>query len=248
VRAAAGHSAKAPRGFINDANGGDYTDAAALGPAAVELGVAGDYAILAVSAITHVPPSVIAGRIALSPSPGHYAAGFAVTLKGTVWNSPQVGVFSADQDPPTPKTLSTAVKAMLAAYTEAENRPLPDYVDLEKGIIGGLTLRPGLYKWTSDVDVEADVNLSGSSKDVWVFQVSGDLSVAAGKAIRLASGAQPKNVFWQVAGAVKLGAASHAEGVFLSKTSIQLAAGASVTGRLLAQEAVGLDSVRVTAP
>jgi len=137
---------------------------------------------------------------------------------------------------------------MMAAYTDAEGRPGPDFLELETGSIGGLTLEAGLYKWTSTVTADADVTLSGSANDVWIFQVSGDLGLATDKTIHLTGGAQAKNIFWQVAGAVALGVGSHAEGVILSKTAIDLATGASLNGRLFAQTAITLDSVTVTSP
>jgi hypothetical protein len=62
----------------------------------------------------------------------------------------------------------------------------------------------------------------------------------------LAGGAQPKNIFWQVAGLVDLGTTAHGEGVILSQTAITLRTGASINGRLLAQTAVTIDGSTVT--
>jgi hypothetical protein len=64
----------------------------------------------------------------------------------------------------------------------------------------------------------------------------------------LSGGAPPKNIFWQVDGAVDLGAQSHAQGIILSKTRITLDTGASINGRLLAQTAVSLAGSHVAAP
>ena len=64
----------------------------------------------------------------------------------------------------------------------------------------------------------------------------------------MTGGGQPKNVFWQVAGAVNLGTTSHAEGIVLCKTAIVLGSGASINGRLLTQTAVNLASNAVTQP
>jgi hypothetical protein len=51
-----------------------------------------------------------------------------------------------------------------------------------------------------------------------------------------------------VVGAVDLGTTAHLEGVVLGGTSITLATGASVKGRLLAQTAVALDASTVAQP
>ena len=92
------------------------TDAqAAIGPAPVVLGAAGSYVILAKSAISNVPTSKITGDLALSPAPASYITGFSLTKAGTHWTTPEVigSVFAADNDPPTPIDLTTAVGAMM---------------------------------------------------------------------------------------------------------------------------------------
>ena len=220
------------------------------GPAPVLLGAAGNYAVLAKSAISNVPSSVITGNLGLSPSAASFVTGFSLTNAGTKWTSPQVigAVFAADNDPPTPINLTTAIGDMQTAYTDAAGRPTPDSLNLGSGIIGGLTIIPGLYKWTTSVSIPSDVEIAGAPNDVWIFQVAGDLAMSSAKSIKLSGGAQAKNIFWQVSGLVDIGTTSHAEGVIFSKTSIKLGTGASINGRLLAQTAVSLDSSTVTEP
>ena len=217
-------------------------------PAARELGAAADYAILAKSTITNVPTSVITGDLGLSPAAASYVTGFSLTKAGTRWDSAQVvgHVFAADNDPPTPNQLTTAISDMMTAYTDAAGRSLPDFTNLGAGAIGGLTLEPGLYTWASSLTIPTDVTLAGTANDVWILQVKGNLSLSAAKAMTLSGGAQAKNIFWQVAGAVELGTTSHSEGIVLCKTAIQLGTGASINGRLLAQTAVNLASSTVT--
>lgn len=227
------------------------TDATApVGPAPVLLGAAGNYVILAKSAITNVPTSVVKGNVALSPAAASYITGFGLTRAGTKWTSPQVigGIFAANNDPPTPARLTTAIGNMQTAYTDAAGRPTPTFLNVGGGAIGGSTLAPGLYKWTSTVTIPSDIVISGAANDVWIFQVTGDLMMSAGKAMTLSGGARAKNVFWQVAGLVDLGTTSHAEGIVLSKTAIKLGTGASINGRLLAQTAVNIAGSTVTAP
>ena len=216
----------------------------------VDLGTASNYAVLAKSAISNVPTSVVTGDLGLSPAAATYVTGFSLVKAGTSWTSAQVvgRVFAANNDPPTPITLTTAVGDMQLAYTDAAGRKSPDFLNLGAGAIGGLTLVPGLYKWTSTLTIPSDVTLEGGADDVWIFQVSGDLKLSADQAMVLSGGAAPTNIFWQVAGAVDLGATSHAEGIVLSKTGIKLQTGASINGRLLAQTAVTLASATVTAP
>jgi len=227
------------------------TDATtALGPAPVLLGASGKYAILAKSAISNVPTSAVTGDLGLSPAAASYVTGFALTRAGVSWTSPQVvgNVFAADNDPPTPSDLTTAVDNMQAAYTDAAGRPTPDFLNLGAGAIGGLTLTPGLYQWTSSVTIPTDVTISGAANDVWIFQITDDLVMSAAQNMILAGGARAKNIFWQVAGSVDLGTTAHFEGIILSKTAITLGTGASINGRLLAQTAVNIAGTTVVEP
>jgi hypothetical protein len=137
---------------------------------------------------------------------------------------------------------------METAYNDAAGRKDPDFVELRGGDIGGLTLDPGLYKWSSSVKVPTAVTLSGSEDDVWIFQIAGNLNVSNGVDIHLIGGAQSKNVFWQVAGLVDLGTTSHLQGIVLSKTLIAMKTGAWVNGRLLSQTAVTLEKNKVIQP
>lgn len=215
-----------------------------IGPAPVNLGTAGDYAILASSGVSNVPTSAITGDIGVSPIAATAITGFALVLSpdGTYSTSSQVTgqLYAADYASPTPTKLTTAVGDMQTAYQDAAGRLFPDHTELNSGNIGGLTLQPGLYNWTSTVTIPGDVTLEGGPNDVWIFQIAGDLSQANTTTVFLTGGAQAKNVFWQVAGCVSIGSTAHMEGEVLSKTGIALGTEASVNGRLLAQTAVTL--------
>jgi len=145
--------------------------------------------------------------------------------------------------------LIAATGDMGTAYTDAAGRAAtPDHTDLYTGALGGKTLTPGLYKWNSAVGAVSDFTISGGPNDVWIFQISGGLSLAAGVNITLAGGALPKNIFWQVASAVTLGTTSHFEGIILCKTDVTMNNSASLSGRILAQTAVTLNANAVTQP
>jgi hypothetical protein len=224
---------------------------AAKGPAPVLLGAAGNYAILATSGVSTVPASVITGDIGLSPAATSYLTGFSLTMVGTTAAlSPQVTgtLYAADMSPPTSSNLTTAVANMGTAYTDAAGRPTPDFLNLGTGEIGGSTLLPGLYKWTTGVTISSDVTFSGGPNDVWIMQIPGTLMISPAKKVFLSGGAQAKNIFWQVAQTASISLNAHFEGIILSQTSIILETGASMNGRALAQMAVELGKSTVTAP
>lgn len=147
-----------------------------------------------------------------------------------------------------PTLLAQAVLDSNAAYTAAVERVSLEVVDNLAGEIGGMTLAPWLYKWSSAVSITTNVTLEGPANGVWIFQITGSLSAAADALVLLAGEALPENVFWQAEGGVLLGAGAHMEGIVLSGTSIALGAGASATGRLFAKTAVTMDASTVVQP
>ncbi len=226
------------------------TASAGSGLAAVDLGAAGNYVILAKTAISNISTSAVTGDLGLSPAATSYVTGLSLTNATGYATSAQVTgkIYAADMADPTPITLTTAVNNMITAYTDAAGRTTPDFSELGTGNIGGMTLTPGLYKWTNTVTLPSDITISGSSTAVWIFQIAGDLTMSNAVNITLIGGAQAKNIFWQVAGTATLGTTSHFEGIILSQTAVTIQTGASFHGRALAQTAVVLDGNAVTQP
>ena len=207
--------------------------------------------MLSKSGVSTVPPSVITGNLGVSPIAATAVTGFALKADATnvFSTSTQVTgkIYAADYAVPSPSNLTTAVLDMQTAFTDAASRA-PKVTELGAGNIGGMTLTPGVYKWSSAVVIPTDVTLKGSSSDVWIFQIAQTLDLANATKIILQDGALAKNIFWQVSGRVDVGTTAHFEGIVLSQTGIAFRTGASVNGRLLAQTAVTLDSTTVVQP
>ena len=220
----------------------------------IDLATAANYAILAKTTVTNVPTSNIIGAIGLSPAaasaPNTGIVGFATTLDGSgeFFTSAQVtgDLYSANLSEPTPDNLTQAVLDMEAAYTAASDAVPTHPINFEGGILGGQTLTPGVWKWTSTVEIDGNLTLDGPG--TYILQIAGTMELgASGPAeILLTGGATVENVFWAVAGAVTIHAGSSFQGELLAQTSIAVQTGAAVTGRLLAQAEVSLDSNVVT--
>jgi hypothetical protein len=234
-----------PAAFAAGGNGYSPIALASDTTAPVNLGGAGSFVILSKSGITNVPASDVTGNIGTSPITGAADHLSCAEVTGKV--------YSVDDAGPAPcnikaaAKLTTAVGDMQTAYTDAAGRSAT-ITELGAGNIGGLTLAPGVYSWSTSVTIPANVALKGSSHDVWIFQISKNLNIASGTAVVLRGHAQARNVFWQVAGKAVLGTTSHFEGTILSQTLIAMKTGASIKGRLLAQTAVTLQMNSVTAP
>ena len=219
---------------------------AGIGPMPVSLGSAGTFAILSKSGITDVYRSAIVGDVGTSPITGAALLLTCGEVSGKIYTVDAAGPLPCAVTDAT--FLTSAVGDMGFAYDDAAGRLSPNFIELGAGEIGGLTLAPGLYKWSTGLLITTDVTLAGGPNDVWIFQVAGTLNQANATRVTLAGGAQAKNIFWQVAGAVTIGTTAHFEGVVLAKTMIAVNTGATVNGRLLAQTAVTLQINAVTQP
>jgi len=232
------------------------SDVAAMGPEPVKLNTSGDFAILTKTGITNIPASAITGNIGSSPITAAAMDNvFCDEISGTIYGADAAytgsGAITCFAGAAEDNTLvANAVLDMGTAFNDAAGRTLPDYTELGAGDISGMTLEPGLYKWSSGVLISTDVAVSGSANDVWIFQIAGDLTQAAASRINLQGGAQAKNIFWQVGGSagVSLDTTAHFEGVILAEKGISINTDATINGRLMSQTAVTLDHNIVTQP
>jgi len=228
------------------------------GASTVDLGSAGNYAILTKTGISTTGMTTITGNIGVSPVTATAITGFGLSMDptNTFSRSSQVtgGVYAASYAPPTPATLTTAISNMESAYANAAGQGSPDATELYAGNLGGHTLPPGIYKWSTGVLIPSGPDLTldarGNGGAVWVFQVAGDLTMNSASRMILTNGAQAGNVYWQVAGpsGVTIGSGAHAEGNLLAQKAITLNSGASLHGRALAQTAVTLIANAITTP
>jgi len=226
--------------------------AIAAGPSLINLGTAGNYTILAKTGISTTGTTYIIGDIGVSPSAATYITGFGLILPAAssyATSSLITGkVYAPGYADPTPANITTAIGDMENAYTTGAGMTNPTATELGAGNIGGMTLAPGLYKWSTGLTIPTDVTLSGGDTDVWVFQIAQNLDISSAAKVILAGGAQARNIFWVVAGQTTLGTTSVFNGNILDQTSIILNTGAILNGRALAQTAVTLDSNSVTIP
>jgi len=182
--------------------------------AEVNLGVAGDFVILSKTGVTDVYKSAVLGDVGTSPITGAAMLLKCNEVTGTIYTVDAAGPLPCRVTNAT--RLGIAVLDMQAAYTELAGRINPDFLNLGAGNIGGKTLTPGLYKWTSPLIIPADITISGGPNDIFVFQLNQTLMVSSAVRMTLAGGVQAKNIFWVSAGAVILGTTSH-----LKETSLE---------------------------
>ena len=234
------------------------------GPLPVVLGGAGNYVVLAETAISTTGVTAITGDLGVSPAAASYITGFGalpIDASGCFSTSSLVTgkIYAADYSfgthacatatTDTASILTVAVNNMLTAYTDAAGRA-PDFTEVGAGNISGMTLPAGTYKWSTGVLIASDVTLTGGANDVWIFEIAQDVTLANGIKVVLAGSALPKNIFWQVAGGtgVALGTTSHMEGVIMAAKAITVNTGATANSRFLAQTAVTLNANTLVQP
>jgi hypothetical protein len=222
------------------------------GPAPLVLGTAGNFVILTKAGISSQGASAITGDIGVSPGLSTSIAGFDFTREDdSVFATSALvtgNVFAADFPDPTPANLVGATDTLDAAFIDIAARHTPDHENLADGEIGGMTLPPGLYRWTTNVNIDRDITLQGGPNDTWIFQILGSLTVEPNARVSLTGGALARNVYWNVGGDVNLGAEAHLEGIVLAHGTITIGTGATVNGRLFSNSRVALNTATVIAP
>ena len=201
----------------------------ASSPAAVGLGTASSFAVLAGSTVTNTGLSVINGDLGVSP--GTAVTGFppGTVVGGTIHAGDAVaGAAEAD---------------LTTAYNDAAGRA-PNQ-DLTGQDLGGQTLAPGVYKYDSSAGLTGTLTLDGQGNPdaVFIFQIGSTLTTASASNVVFINGARACNAFWQVGSSATLGTGTSFAGNILALASITATTGVSVDGRLLAQTgAVTMDT------
>jgi len=204
--------------------------------AAVALGSAANFAILAGTAVTNTGASTVGGNLGVST--GTSVTGFP---PGSVTGAAFTGASSA---------AGSAQTDLTAAFNDAAGRSVGAVT--VSGNLGGMTLTPGLYKSTSSLAISSgDLTLScqGNANGVFIFQIASSLTTTSGRQVVLSGGCQDKNIFWQVGSSATLGTTSVLHGTILAQSSITMNTGATLDGRALARSGdVTLAATTITLP
>ena len=209
----------------------------AMAQIAPPLGTTQSFAVLGGQTVINTGSTVTIGDVGVSP--GTVISGFppGLVTGGTTHQTDAVAL-QAQSD-------NTAAYLSLAAQTSVT-------LDLTGKDLGGQTLVKGVYSFSSSAGLTGRLTLDagGDSSAVWVFKIGTALTTASGSSVVLINGANPCNVFWQVGSSATLGTTTSFVGNVFALTSITLITGATVQGRLLAQNgSVTLDTntINITA-
>jgi PKD repeat protein len=198
------------------------------------LGTAQTFAVLGASTVTNTVRSVLTGDLGVYP--GSAITGFP---PGIVNGTTHAGDAAA----------LAAQNAVTTAYNALAGQVCPALNNLTGQNLGGKTLTPGVYCFSSSAQLTGTLTLNaqGSASAVFVFQIGSTLTTASNSVVQVINGGSDCNVFWQVGSSATLGTSTRFAGSILALTSITLNTSASVSGRVLARNgAVTLDTNIVT--
>lgn len=192
------------------------------------------FAVLGGSAVTNTAtPTIVTGNLGVSP--GSAVTGFP---PGTVVGGT---IHAADA------LAGQAQTELTAMYNSLANAPCN--TDLTGQDLGGMTLTPGVYCFSSSAQLTGTLTLDGQGNPnaFFVFKMGSSLTTASASSVLLINSASACGVFWQVGSSATLGTGTALAGSIVALTSITLNTGASVSGRVLARNgAVTLDNSQVT--
>jgi type VI secretion system secreted protein VgrG len=203
------------------------------GQVPIDFGSAEGFAVLAGSTVTNTGASEIDGNLGVWP--GTAVTGFP---PGTVVNG---AIYDGDL------VAMQAQSDALAAYTTAAGET--GGLSLTGQDLGGLTLTPGVYDFSSSAQLTGMLTLNAENiqNAVFIFQIGSTLTTAAGSLISVIN-SEGADVVWQIGSSATLGAGSSFDGDILALTSITLDTGASIScgGALALNGAVTMNTNSVS--
>jgi len=173
-----------------------------------------DYAILS-NTITNAGFSIITGSMGAATSPTGFPPG---TIKGSIY----IGI---------PRVV-TALTDGTSSYNAIKGQVCK--TDLTGQDLGGKTLAPGVYCFSSTAQLNGVLTLSGSSTSEWYFQVGSALLVTANSKMILSNGSAACNVHWGIGSSATLSLNANVVGNFFAYASITFNTGVKLQGRAVA--------------
>jgi hypothetical protein len=203
----------------------------------VNLATAQPFVVLGGAGVTNTGPSVLNGDLGVSPETSLSGFGAPAVVNGATHANDAVA--------------AQAQADLTIGYDAAAGQPIAPGNDLTGVDLGGLSLSPGAYGYSSSAQLTGQLTLDahGDPNAQFVFVIGSTLTTESASSVVLTNGASPCNVYWKIGSSATFGTGTAFQGNVMALTSITVNSGVTVLGRLLARNgAVTLNNDVLTAP
>ncbi|MFI0607419.1 MAG: ice-binding family protein [Anaerolineae bacterium] len=183
---------------------------------APDLASARSFGVLGGSTVTNTGVTTVTGDVGVSPGPSVTGFPPGIVVNGMIHQNDATAIQAhTDAD---------------LAYDDLVNQTCD--TDLSGQDLGGMTLTPGSYCFSTSAQLTGILTLDAQSNPaaIFLFQIGTTLTTATGASVVMTNGGLACKVYWQVGSSATLGTGTAFAGNLLADQSITMTTNSSLSG------------------